>query len=277
VTDDKPRTRTLAEAFTTELARNKPPLVLNSATQQAFKQTAERHRTMVAAFAQPAANSYARTVKVGIQPALAAHLRSSRALQDLGKIASLAAGMQPALASSRALQDLGKAASLAAGMQPALASSRALQDLGKIASLAIADSAAVALASAMHALSPPRTDWSNLIDTLNKQANPIDQVSVGRWDPPLPTRVRGADPPAVPELEPTQQPTLPEPTEPDYEWRNDPHVGLAVLLLALCITLPVSTYFVLGPDAWHELRDDTSWYLTVVLAVLAVLNGTRHR
>jgi hypothetical protein len=81
----------------------------------------------------------------------------------------------------------------------------------------------------------------------------------------------------VPELEPTQQPTLPEPTEPDYERRNDLHVGLAVLLLALCITLPVSTYFVLGPDAWHELRDDTSWYLTVVLAVLAVLNGTRHR
>jgi hypothetical protein len=304
VTDDKPRTRALVEVFTTELAGNKPPLVLNAATQQAFKQTAERHRTMVAAFAQPAANSYARMVTAGMLPALAAHLRNSQALEDLGKIAGLAAaGMQP-LASRQALEDLGKIAGLAAagmqplasrqaledlgkiagvaaaGMQPLLATylrnSQVFEDVGKIASLATAGSAAVALANAMRALSPPRTDWSNLVETINNQANPIDQISVGRWEPHLPIRVRLADPPTVPET-PAQQPTTPEPTEPYYDWRSDPRVGLAVLVLGLCITLTVSTYFVLGPDAWHELRDDTSWYLTVVLAVLAGLNGTHRR
>ena len=136
VTEDKPRAQALAEAFTAELARNKPPLVLTAATQQAFKQMAERHRTMLAAFAQPAANSYARTVMAAMQPVLGAYLRDSRVFADVRKIAGLAA----------------------------------------------AGSEAVSLANAMPALSPPRTDWSNLIDAINKQPNRIDHL------PPAPSR-----------------------------------------------------------------------------------------
>jgi hypothetical protein len=103
------------------------------------------------------------------------------------------------------------------------------------------------------------SNWAKLARTLDATAEP--PLVVGKVVIPTPTvltdGVRTETPPK--------------------QWRSNPGLAYLTLIVTLSLTLLVATYGVLGPEAWHELRDDTAWLLAIYGVAYAATRGGNRK
>jgi hypothetical protein len=244
----------LAEAFA---STNRAPLLPALATGQAAR--------AVASFA--AALSSHGEAAAGVQAALAASTRHSQAVALFAR--AMNTGKQPtAFAHARSLVE---------GMQPLL--------LGVYARSNATSS--TNLAALINATAPKNTALFETLAALSGTRSPgiLSPLAVGLVEPPVPsspvrTRPVQVDQPQA-EATPGPAPALapaPAPVEPrPADRRSDTQVAvLVVTILYVGVILPIATYWILGPEAWDELRSDLE-YLATVWATALLVGGTNRR